>query len=118
MLDRTYALADGLRVRLRLARPCDARAVHDLAARRGFDTDPLEVARVIRSDPRHRLVISATALIEGRETLVGLAAVDLDRGEPFEPDTLIADERIDGLGALLVDALVARARATMPRQAA
>lgn len=118
MLDHTHALPGGYQVRVRLARACDERAIRDLAATRGFEADPLEVARSMRFDPRHRLVISATALIDSRETFVGLAAVDLDRGEPFEPDTLIVDERIEGLGALLVSALVARARATTRRQAA
>ncbi len=118
LLDRTYALEDGHRVRVRLARSSDARAIRELAARRGLDADPLEVARLTRFDPRHRLVISATALIESHETFVGVAAVDLDRDEPFEPDTLIFDERIAGLGMLLVRALSARARALGGRNAA
>jgi hypothetical protein len=118
MLDRTYELADGHRVRVRLARSTDTRAIRDLAARRRLDVDPLEVARLIRFDPRHRLVISATALIDSRETFVGVGAVDLVRGEPFEPDTLIVDGRIPGLGGLLASALASRARAITQRHAA
>jgi hypothetical protein len=117
-LDRTHALEDGHRVRVRLARSSDARAIRDLAARRGLDADPLDVARLTRFDPRRRLVVSATALIDSQETFVGVGAVDLDRGEPFEPDTLIFDERIAGLGELLLGVLSARARAvTAPRAA-
>ena len=114
MLDRTHTMADGHRVRVRLASATDARAIRELAARRRFDADPLEVARLTRFDPRRRLVVSATALIDGHERFVGVAAVDLERGEPFEPDTLIFDERIEGLGPLLLSALTTRARA-MPR---
>jgi hypothetical protein len=117
MLDRTYAL-EGHRVRVRLARASDARAIAELAARRRLDVDPLEVARVTRFDPRHRLVISATALIGGRETFVGIAAADLDHGDPYEPDTLIFDECIAGLGELLCEALAARGGAIRRRHAA
>jgi hypothetical protein len=43
--------------------------------------------------------------------------VDLDR-DPYEPDTLIYDERIEGLGELLCDALAARTSAIRGRSAA
>jgi hypothetical protein len=118
MLDRTHALADGHRVRVRMARSSDARAVRELGLRRGLGADPLAVARLTRFDPRRRLVISATALLDSRETLVGVGAVELDRDEPFEPDTLIFDERIEGLGPLLVSALAARARSIKGPRAA
>lgn len=118
MLDRTYVLAGGQRVRVRLARSSDARAIRELAARRLLEVDPLDAARLVRFDPRRRLVISATALIDAHETLVGIAAADVDRPEPFEPDTLIFDERIDGLGELLASAVAARARAIRRRSAA
>jgi hypothetical protein len=118
LLDRTHTMADGHRVRLRLAHAADAGAIRELAARRRFDADPLKVARLTRFDPRRRLVISATALIDGYETFVGVAAVDLERGEPFAPDTLIFDERIEGLGPLLLSALAMRARAIARPQAA
>ncbi len=94
-----------------------ARSANSLS-RRGLEADPLAVARLTRFDPRRRLVISATALLDSHETLVGVGAVDLDRGEPFEPDTLIVDERIEGLGPLLVSALAARARSIKGPRAA
>jgi hypothetical protein len=117
MLDRTYALAGGQRVRVRLARASDMRAIQELAARRRLAVDPLDVARLTRFDPCRRLVISATALIDSRETFVGVAAADLEEREPFEPDTLIFDERIEGLGELLCEALAARAGAIRRRTA-
>jgi hypothetical protein len=118
MLDRTYVLADGHRVRVRLARSSDARAIRELAARRRLDVDPLDAARLVRFDPRHRLVVSATALIDSRETFVGIAAADVDCSDPCELDTLIFDERIEGLGELLATAVAARARAICSRSAA
>jgi hypothetical protein len=117
-LDRTYVLAAGQRVRVRLARSSDARAIRELAARRHLEVDPLEVGRLVRFDPRRRLVISATALIDSRETIVGIAAADVDGSDPFEPDTLIFDERIEGLGELLSSVLAARARAINGRRVA
>jgi N-acetylglutamate synthase-like GNAT family acetyltransferase len=118
MLDRTYVLADGHRVRVRLARSSDARAIRELAARRRLDIDPLDAARLVRFDPRRRLVISATALIDSHETFVGIAAADVDCSDPCELETLIFDERIDGLGELLASAIAARARAICGRSAA
>jgi hypothetical protein len=118
MLDRTYALAGGRRVRVRLARSSDAPAIAELAARRGVELEPLDLARLTRFDPRHRLVIAATALIGSRETVVGVAAVDLTTPAPVEPDVLIFDERIEGLGELLRAALAGRTRAIRPRLAA
>lgn len=101
-----------------MARSSDARPIRELAARRRFDADPLEVARLTRFDPRTRLVISATALIDSRETFVGVGAVDLHAEGPFEPDTLIFDERLEGLGSLLMRCLAGRARALGQGQAA
>jgi N-acetylglutamate synthase-like GNAT family acetyltransferase len=117
LLDRFYALPRGPMVRLRMARSSDAPAIRELAARRQLDADALEVARLTRFDPRHRIVICATALIDAHETFVGVGAMEVDAGDPPEPDTLIVDLRIDGLGELLVKVLVGRAR-TIARQRA
>jgi len=110
LLDRFYALPSGPLVRLRLARSSDAPAIGELAAQRDLHADALEVVRLTRFDPRHRIVICATALIDAHETFVGVGAMDVDAGEPAEPDTLIVDPRIEGLGELLVKVLVGRAR--------
>jgi hypothetical protein len=118
LLDRAYTLADGHRVRLRLARSSDARAIRDLAARRRFEAHPFEVDRLTRFDPWRRLVVAATSLIDSRETFVGVGAIDLDGPEPFEPDTLIFDDRLDGLGHLLADVLIGWARSVAGRRAA
>lgn len=114
---RTYPLADGPRVRLRLASRGDAAAVAGLLARRELHASELEISRLLTFDPSHRTVLCAFAPIDGLETLVGIGAVDLD--EDAGPDTLVVDERLagDGLGRLLGDVLADRARARSRRVA-
>jgi hypothetical protein len=108
LLGGSYPLHDGNRVRLRLARGSDARALVELV-RRASDAPPDELAirRLVQFDPRSRFVLCATALIEGRETLVGVGSIV---GGSKAPDPLFADERLaPGVGTLLEDALVERA---------
>jgi hypothetical protein len=96
--------ADGLRVRLRLARPSDAMRV------RGFlERHMPELARDARRftyyDPRERIVLAATAHIEGSERIVGLA--DL---RPLDDETLfVVDQQApaEAVRALLADASLA-----------
>ena len=81
--------ADGLRVRLRLARPSDALRL------RGFlESNASRLATQARRftfyDPRRRLVVLATAPLEGTEEIVGLA--DLRTPEPQEA-LLVVDDR-------------------------
>jgi hypothetical protein len=112
LLARSYALPRGPRVCLRLARIRDAPAIRALCERRGIEPDELELARLVRFDPRHRIVICATALIGLAETVVGIGAIELSAGHPREPDVLVVDrEATDGLDELLADALVGRANA-------
>jgi hypothetical protein len=107
---RTFALDDGPRVRLRLARRSDAAAVRELLERRGVEASALDVLRLLAFDPAERLVLCAFMPIDRAETLVGLGAIDLF--EDADPDTLVADEDLaPGLGALLGDVLEGRARA-------
>jgi hypothetical protein len=109
LVGRIYTLTDGLRVRLRLSRGRDAAAI----ARLGPHED---ISRLARFDPRRRVVICATALLDSTETVVGLGAIDLDAAEP---DTLTVAEGIDpALEKLLGDALVAYAGATASRRVA
>jgi hypothetical protein len=81
--------ADGLRVRLRLARPSDALRL------RGFleSHAPRMAANARRFtfyDPRQRLVVLATAPLEGSEEIVGLA----DLAPPAPGDaTVVVDDR-------------------------
>lgn len=83
----------------------------DLLVRRGLFAGELEVGRLLTFHPGRRLVLCAFAPIDGYETLVGIGAIDLraDAG----PDTLVVDERLagGGLGRLLGEVLVSRARA-------
>ena len=108
---RTYALDAGPRVRLRLARPADRRAVEELLGGRGVAATDLDVRRLLAYDPIDRLVLAASAPIDGVETLVGLGAISLT-DEDAEVDTLVIDERLtNGLGELLGQVLLGRARA-------
>jgi hypothetical protein len=107
LLARTYALRQGPRVRLRLARPGDEPAMRALAAEHGIEADSLPLERLLRFD-RRRIVISATALVGAAEVLVGFGAIDLDAGA--EPDPVLVDYRLtDGLEELLAAALSGRA---------
>jgi hypothetical protein len=97
-LARTHALPGGPPVRLRLGRRSDAPAVAALLARRGVAASEVDVARLLSFDPAVRAVICACAPLDGRETVVGIGAIDL-RADA-EPDTLVADAA-DGLAELL-----------------
>ncbi len=108
LLSRTYALRSGPRVRLRLARRADADGVRALLHQRGIDATDLDVERLVLYDPGERVVICATAPLDGRETVVGVGAIDLADG--VEPETIVVDERLtDGLAELLHAALLGRA---------
>ena len=113
---RTHALPGGPPVRLRLARRSDAPAVRDLLARRGIEASEVEVARLLAFDPAARAVICACAPVDGRETVVGIGAIELRAGA--EVDTLVVDEaRTDGLGELLGEVLQRRAEGHAARVA-
>ena len=58
----------------------------------------------------------ATALIGSAETVLGVGAIDL--AADADPWLLVADDRIEGLGPLLADALLGRARALLRSRAA
>jgi hypothetical protein len=115
LLARTYPLPGGPRVRLRLPQSSDADEIQALASRRLTD---LELARLLRFDPRQRLVICATALIDGSDRVVGVGAIDLDRVQDG-PEVVTSDRAsLEGLGDLLRKALVGRARALLRARAA
>jgi len=77
MLSRSYELASGPRVRLRLARPSDLPGIRALLAQRGLPATEIGLERLVRYDPRRRLVICAMAPVAGAETLVGLGTIEL-----------------------------------------
>jgi uncharacterized protein (DUF58 family) len=112
----SHALPQGQRVRLRLAQARDVPAIEELLRAQGTEREPLEVARLIRIDPRRRIVICATGLVDRVETLLGVAAMDV---EATEPDLLCVDRTVsEGLTELLRAALASRAQAIVSRRAA
>lgn len=118
LLARSTALPGGVRVTLRLARVRDLTAIEELASREGGGLTPLEIARLLRSSPRERVVLCATSLLAGRETVVGFGAVALQR-PGATPALVIADrERAPGLGAMLYEALLGRAESLTRARAA
>ena len=109
LLARTYELPNRRRVRLRMARRSDLPGLQALLAQRGIEPAALELERLVRYDPRRRLVLCATAPIDGTEAVVGVGAIELGAPRP-EPDTIVVDERVtEGLPELLNAALVGRA---------
>lgn len=109
LLANSHTLADGLRVRLRLACGRDHAAVLDLAARAGSPCGELEAHRLVRASPVDRVAVCALVWSGRREVLAGFAAADLAGGEP---DVLLVDEALaPGLGPLLRSAVAERAAA-------
>jgi hypothetical protein len=116
ILNRLYVLPRGPRVRLRLAQAGDAVAIRALLREHGAGSEDLEAARLLRFDPRRRVVICATALIGSTETIAGVGAIELDA---LEPDVMVVDEQLtEGLDELLKRALVSRAQEIARRRAA
>jgi hypothetical protein len=60
-------------------------------------------------------VICACAPVDGRETVVGIGAIDLRAGA--DPDTLVVDSRAGGLAELLGETLRRRAEGHAARVA-
>jgi hypothetical protein len=118
LLARSYTLARGPRVRLRLARQRDLAPIESLLRREGSGCDQLDVVRLLRADPRRQLAITATALIGSVESVIGFGAIDLD-APGAAPTTLVVDRELtDGLDTLLSDALIGRAEALRRTRAA
>ncbi len=118
LLARYYQLPRGPRVCLRLARVRDLAGIEQLVHRQGLTVTGLELARLLRSHPRERIVICATALIGSAETIVGVGVIELG-GLAHEPTWVIADqEATEGLEELLYEALVGRACALARARAA
>jgi hypothetical protein len=110
LLAQYHPLARGPRVCLRLARRRDLSAIADLYARQGIAAHQLSLARLVSFDLLSMLVLCATALIDSRETVLGVGAIELAR--PTEPTLIVVDEvETEGLRGLLSDALVGHATA-------
>lgn len=112
LLGASYRLADGTRVRLRLTAPGDTARLRRLLARVTSEEEALAVARLIRFDPRNRVVMCAAALGEAGEEILGVGAIALDGARDPRPDVLVIDDAAPaGVRELLAGALVGRASA-------
>jgi hypothetical protein len=80
--------AGGLSVRLRLARPSDAPRLHGFLQSHAPSLAP-RARSFAFYDPRERLVVVATAPLEGAEEIVGLA--DLDSPASKQATVLVDD---------------------------
>jgi hypothetical protein len=111
---RYHILPRGPRVCLRLARVRDLAGIEDLFMRQGLFPSQIELARLVRSDPRKEVVIAAVALVDSTERILGVGGIQVaqeDGGEGPEPSlVLVDDELTDGLQELLRNALTARSR--------
>jgi hypothetical protein len=109
LLGQSFSLDEGPRVRLRLARLRDRPAITALLERQGQSADELALARLVRVDPRERVVICACALLGSVEELIGIGAIDVGRRDPGP--VLVDDRAPSGLEELLRSSLVGRANA-------
>lgn len=118
MLGRAHELDSGLTVRLRLARPSDAHQVRDFLERQSAETlsrrfltamprvSESAVRHFTHYDPRESLIVAATALIGGRERVVGLADVALLGTGLAEIGMIVDDEHHrEGIGRALSEAI-------------
>lgn len=109
MLAHSVTLPGGVRVRLRLARARDEASVRALMARTGAPCSELRLARLVRFDPREKMVICA--LLDTTEVVVGVGAIPFDSDRP---ELLLVDEQLgEALDELLSSSLrqLQRARA-------
>jgi hypothetical protein len=103
-------------VRLRLAQRRDLDAIRDLLATHADDPGDLEIARIVMADPRRRIAICATALVDHREAIVGFGAIEAGSAQP---DTVVVDATLtEGLAPLITDALLSRSATIAGRRAA
>ena len=122
LLSTTHEVDDGLRVRLRLARPSDAMRMQaffdglsdETRQRRFFVSMQHTSETLIRHftffDPRERLVLVAVAMIGHTEEIVGVADVALLETAVAELGVVVDDARQGaGIGKLLTEAIASLA---------
>ena len=101
LLASSHRLADGSRVRLRLARPSDALLVREFFGEDSPETDAL-VRRFTFYDPRERVVLAATMLDGISERIVALGDAAFDD----LPEVVVDQEMEDcGLDDLMAEAV-------------
>ena len=92
-----------------MLQPRDTAAIRAFLAEQGLGIDAFDLARLVHFDPRRRAVICASALVDSREVVLALGAINLDAPGP---DLIVtASESPDALRELLVDALWGRTHA-------
>jgi GNAT superfamily N-acetyltransferase len=113
LLATTHDAGDGLRVRLRLCRPNDARRVG--AFLDGLSPETRRPVGEVRDftffNPRERLVVAAAAPVDGTEAIVGLADCTLLATGLARLVVVVDDDAQGrGVGKLLTEAIAALAR--------
>lgn len=122
LLATTHEVEDGMRVRLRLARPSDATGVRDFLERlspetrrrRFFTAMPGVSDTIVRHftfyDPRERLIVVAMAMTDHHEVLVGIADVALQETGVAELAVVVDDDSQSmGVGTLLTEVIASLA---------
>lgn len=118
----THEVGDGLRVRLRLARPSDTPRVREFLEglspetryKRFFTAMPVVPEHVVRHftffNPRERMIVVGSALIDGRERILGLADVVLLETGVAELAVVVDDDaQHRGVGKLLTEVIASLA---------
>jgi acetyltransferase len=118
ILTAAHELRDGTSVRLRLTRPSDESRVRALletlsepSRYRRFLSGMQEVPDSVVShftfyEPRQRMMLAATALVDGKETIMGLADVALLETGLAEIALVVGDDHQGkGVGSLLCEAV-------------
>jgi hypothetical protein len=109
--EQAPTLADGKRVTMRRVRLRDLDALRSIAARAGIVCEEFELARLVRSDPGDRLVLCATTVRDGGETVLGVGVIELSTSATMPSLILVDPVYGRPLAALLADGLIDRARA-------
>ncbi len=113
LLATTHEVGDGLRVRLRLGRPSDARQIS--AFLDGLSAGTRQAVGDVRDftfyNPRERLVLVATRPVDGADAIVGLADCALISTGLAQLLVVVDDDAQGrGVGKLLTGAIAALAR--------
>lgn len=113
MIFTTHRLEDGTRVRLRLARPTDQRALQAFLE----DAPELVVRRLAYYDPHERMTLLAVAFEDGGERILGFA--DVTFGVDGDDDVVVTvrdDLGPEGADALMTEAVAYTRLSRVPRR--
>ena len=103
LLNSTTTLPDGARLRVRLPQAIDRAGLRALHERLGLHLEDLDIARVLRFDPRAVTVGCASVWDGATETVVGYGAI---YPHAEDPHLLVCDEAAaPGVRDALTDAL-------------